>query len=1136
MANMFLLNIDHPEIEDFINKKTDFDKGYQTLKYANISIGINDKFVKAVLEDEDYELVDPHDKSIRFTKKARDLWLNTIVNTTLHAEPGIINFDSINKDNPIAFKSEITSVNPCVVGDTKVLTDRGLINAKDLTTDMKVWSPISKQFLPIKKFYNNGVQDIKEIVLKNGIKIRVTNEHKLYTKDKEWVMAQDLKIGDEIQYVLDNVAKNIVGNDEWLKEIKPELSVTEKAWLLGLILGDGSITLKKNKTHSNVFIRTTLTINAEDVDLYNAITELLEKSNTSYKVYDKDYNAVQIRINDNEFNKWISQVFKLYEKIDGIDEVEYISTKDNKMLPEQLFTSSEEVISAFISGYFDSDGTISFTKKGNHISISSTYEDIISKLQPLFAMYGIYTNNVKTSRKGKGYYDKRNGKTYTQKDYYRLVISTLYRDGLKEIFRHLRSNKKKLFDILFETPLYRNAKHFLEKNQWLEIVEITNVEREEVFDIEAGPDFVWVTNGVLSYDCAEYNGYDQSVCVLGSLNLYSFVDKNNNFMFGNLYSMTKLLHTFLTLSNFSNEFPLPELTYNTRRYRNTGLGYMGLSSVLLKLGLRYGSKESYDLFKDIMKHISNAVVVNSTDIAKIIGSFEGFEEALDRARTLIRLGDIESITKDTNFVAEENKEGNYKLYYLVNTDNPDTKIEIALIDRNGEIIEQYNGIANARLLSIAPTGSISYITQVSSGIEPIFLLAYRRRINPDMPSEYTVEVYDVALEDYLIENYGEEKAKEIITKIINGEKPEEVYKDFIVTTSDLDMIDRLAMLFLSNIYIDMNTSVTFNIQRDTDVDSIDFDKFKIYGSEYMNKILEDFEKYRMDKEIVEQYLEKYCKDEHNFKAVANFVSKYAPYSEQEEFLEKHDTFDKLVKTKEYSKFVNTVNVVNNFYILSQLFKIKGVTVYVEGSRTPILSRVEKKKEEKKTDKPKLQLNINIDKKTKKILPKERPAIIQTMKKTITFKINDEEKRMFVELGLVEGEPFEVFFRATQTTKEYAELFETAGRLISVSIRSGVKIEETIKQLRKVKNWKNEYSPVTQIMYEALNELLNIATSKGKKRKELIQKEEETKNWILDAKGYYIDEEGNKRCPVCKSKLRAQSSCVDCPDCGWTACA
>lgn len=108
-ANMGILRVDHPDIMDFITCKRDLTE----LTNFNISVGINEEFVKAVIQDEEYNLIDPKTKEIKDTVKARKVF-DTIVDLAwLNGEPGIIFLDRINRDNPVPGTGEIESTNPC---------------------------------------------------------------------------------------------------------------------------------------------------------------------------------------------------------------------------------------------------------------------------------------------------------------------------------------------------------------------------------------------------------------------------------------------------------------------------------------------------------------------------------------------------------------------------------------------------------------------------------------------------------------------------------------------------------------------------------------------------------------------------------------------------------------------------------------------------------------------------------------------------------------------------------------------------------------------------------------------------------------------------------------------------------------
>lgn len=204
-AQMAVMRYDHPDVIDFINSKKNND-GKSVLNYFNISVNFDnpEEFLKKLENDEEIELSHPN-SNIKRTIKAKEL-LDLIANNAWKSgDPGMLFLGRHNKYYALGDVTPVSATNPCVVGDTKVLTDRGLINAKDLTTDMKVWSPISKQFLKIEKVLDQGIKPVKKIVLKNGIELIATYDHKVYT-ESGWVEVKNLKIGDKI-YTVEDINK-----------------------------------------------------------------------------------------------------------------------------------------------------------------------------------------------------------------------------------------------------------------------------------------------------------------------------------------------------------------------------------------------------------------------------------------------------------------------------------------------------------------------------------------------------------------------------------------------------------------------------------------------------------------------------------------------------------------------------------------------------------------------------------------------------------------------------------------------------------------------------------------------------------------------------------------------------------------
>ena len=203
-------------------------------------------------------------------------------------------------------------------------------------------------------------------------------------------------------------------------------------------------------------------------------------------------------------------------------------------------------------------------------------------------------------------------------------------------------------------------------------------------------------------------------CDLGSLNLTSFVEQpfsdGARFDFERMREVASVAVRMLDLVLDATEWPLPQQAAEARAKRRIGLGFLGLGSALVMLGLRYDAPEGRALAARIAENLRDAAYAASVELAREKGAFPLF----DAARYL----------------------------------------EGAFVSRLPQALREsirMHGIRNSHLLSIAPTGTIAlaFADNASNGIEPAYSWTYQRKKRMPDDSMRAYEVQDHAWRLYL---------------------------------------------------------------------------------------------------------------------------------------------------------------------------------------------------------------------------------------------------------------------------------------------------------------------------------------------------------------------------------------------------
>lgn len=610
-------------------------------------------------------------------------------------------------------------------------------------------------------------------------------------------------------------------------------------------------------------------------------------------------------------------------------------------------------------------------------------------------------------------------------------------------------------------------------------------------------------------------------CNLGSINLLNhltYVDEHNGYKvdYEHLRNTIKLAVRFMDDVIEINHYPIEDIDKMTRYTRKIGLGVMGFADALMKLGIRYGSDESISLAKNLMKFINNT----------------GHEESINLA----------------------NKRGAYPAFY----------------DGAGILLTKER---NATITTIAPTGTLSVIASVSSGIEPVFSLAYTRNA---MNGTILTYVNDI-LREFLDLNFINSSAEYLIDLIIkNHGSTENITKLPEFDKSKLQLSNYAGLkkrtineliAYMQEVFVgahDIKARDHIRIQA----------AFQKYTDNAISKTI-NFPNSATKEDIYHAYMQAYktgCKgitiyrDGCRDTQVLNSIGTEAKKEEKEDIISYPETFTELpidIKEK-YLHEIMTTTIVGD--ILCDGCK----------ARAAMLKDIEN------------DAHDMVAETVKSIIPRDRPEEVYG----ITRKIPIGCGNLYVTVNHDENGICEVF---TNTGKAGGcpSQSEATARLVSIALRAGVDIDEIIHQLRGIRCPSCQRNSKVKVLScpDAIGRMLEEAKKQIDATKELTTlhnddfkidmgiENDQVKIGGIDQiinednvgddtccsyepnnekrtayeetlHRFYTDETLNmksddnkdpsalkfaKECPECGSPLEHEGGCVVCRECGWSKC-